>query len=135
MKTICVSGGFDPLTVGHVSLIEEAKLYGKVVVILNSDDWLLRKKGYHFMPYSDRYRILMALSDVGQVIPVNDIDGTVCTALRAFKPDYFANGGDRTLNNTPELDVCRELGITPVFNIGGGKISSSSELVKRVANV
>ena len=59
---------------------------------------------------------------------VDDTDGTVCEALRRIKPDYFANGGDRKTNNTPEMDVCEELGIEMLWGVGGGKIQSSSTL-------
>lgn len=132
-KTICVSGGFDPLHIGHIRLITDAANYGDVVVILNSDDWLLRKKGYAFMDWLSRAYILRAIKGVKDVVRVNDSDTTVCKALRNIKPDYFANGGDRTSENTPELEVCKELGITPLFNIGGEKIESSSMLVAAVA--
>jgi len=60
---------------------------------------------------------------------VDDTDNTVCEALKRLKPDYFANGGDRKTNNTPEMDVCTELGIELLWKIGGGKIQSSSALV------
>jgi len=131
-NTICVSGGFDPLHSGHIDLIEGAAEYGDVIVILNSDDWLMWKKGYVFMTWTNRARILKALSCVKDVIYVHDNDGTVCEALRRIKPDYFANGGDRTSENTPELELCMELGIKPLFNIGGDKTQSSSELVNAV---
>jgi cytidyltransferase-like protein len=129
MSIVAISGGFDPIHEGHISLIEDAARYGKVIVILNSDDWLKRKKGYAFMNYYQRSRILMAMKDVSAVYAVDDSDGTACEALRKIKPDYFANGGDRTAENTPELVVCGDLGIKPIFGVGGGKINSSSQLV------
>lgn len=128
---VAVSGGFDPLHVGHLDMLEHAACYGQVMVILNSDEWLKRKKGYVFMPWEHRKRILEALECVAVVVPVDDSDGTVCDALRHTMPAYFANGGDRTNKNTPELELCGYLDIMPLFNIGGGKIASSSELVKR----
>lgn len=130
MSITAISGGFDPLHVGHVRLIHDAALNGPVVVILNSDDWLRRKKGYIFMPWLDRAYILRAIKGVANVVEVNDADGTVCEALRRLKPDFFANGGDRTETNTPELEVCLECGIKPLWNVGGEKIESSSALVK-----
>jgi cytidyltransferase-like protein len=130
-KIVCVSGGMDPLTSGHLDYIEGASEFGRVIVILNSDEWLVRKKGYFFMPYEQRERIVFSMEAVSDVSPVDDSDGSVCEALRRIKPDYFANGGDRTQDNTLELDICKELGITPLFNIGGGKTASSSELVRR----
>jgi len=130
-KTIAVSGGFDPVHVGHVRMIQGASLNGDVLVIVNSDEWLLRKKGYVFMPFEEREEILLSINGVTKVVPVDDSDGTVCCALREHLPEYFANGGDRVQNNTPEMSVCEELGIKMVWNIGGEKIQSSSDLVSR----
>ncbi len=127
--TVCVSGGFDPVHIGHLRMIQEASKYGKVIVIVNSDEWLMRKKGYIFMPFRERCEILEGFSATSGTTFVNDNDGTVCEALRRIKPDYFANGGDRKTNNTPEMDVCEELGIEMLWGVGGGKIQSSSTLV------
>lgn len=131
-KIVCISGGFDPIHLGHARLIKEAATYGNLIVILNSDEWLKRKKGYTFMDWFSRSEILMNIKGVTGVSAVDDKDGTVCEALRRIKPDFFANGGDRFPDNTPELQVCTELKIKPLFNIGGGKIASSSELVRAV---
>ena len=128
-KTICVSGGFDPVHIGHLRMIQEASEYGHVIAIVNSDDWLMRKKGYIFMPFDERCEILEGFAATGETTNVDDKDGTVCEALRRIKPDYFANGGDRKTNNTPEMDVCEELGIEMLWGVGGGKIQSSSTLV------
>jgi D-beta-D-heptose 7-phosphate kinase/D-beta-D-heptose 1-phosphate adenosyltransferase len=128
--TVMVSGGFDPVHDGHLDLIEHAAKYGRVVVALNSDAWLTRKKGYALLPWATRWRILSLLTPVYLVIEVDDADGTVCAALHRYRPTYFANGGDRTGRNTPELAVCESLGIRPLFGIGGGKAASSSDLVR-----
>ncbi len=125
-KTIVISGGFDPIHPGHIAMIESAAEYGEVHIIANSDEWLVRKKGFFFQPWADRKKILEAYTPY--VYGVDDSDGTVCEALRRIKPDYFGNGGDRKKDNTPELDVCEELGIEPVFELGGGKYSSSSAI-------
>ena len=128
-KTIAVSGGFDPVHIGHVRMIQAAAEHGDVWVIINSDPWLMRKKGYVFMPWNERADIMAALKGVTKVSHVQDDDGTVCEALRRLQPDAFANGGDRKTNNTPEMNVCDQLGIELLWNIGGGKIQSSSDLV------
>ena len=131
MKTVAVSGGFDPVHVGHVRMIQEASHHGEVIVIANSDAWLRRKKGYVFMPFEERAEILMSIKGVIEVYQALDDDNTVCESLRDIAPDYFANGGDRKSNNTPEMDVCDRLGIEMLWSVGGEKIQSSSDLVKR----
>jgi cytidyltransferase-like protein len=131
MVTVCVSGGFDPLHKGHLAMIDEAATYGKVCVILNSDAWLMRKKGYVFMNFDERKYILSGLRNVHHVTHVEDNDGTVCEALERIRPTCFANGGDRGEKNTPELQLCKDIGIMPLFNMGGGKEASSSELTGR----
>jgi D-beta-D-heptose 7-phosphate kinase/D-beta-D-heptose 1-phosphate adenosyltransferase len=110
-------------------MIQEAAQHGEVIVIVNSDEWLMRKKGYIFMPFKERCEILEGIRGVKETASVDDTDGTVCEALRRIKPTYFANGGDRKTNNTPEMDVCKEVGTQLLWNVGGGKIQSSSTLV------
>lgn len=132
MKTIMVSGGFDPVHVGHIRMIREAARWGRVIVVINSDHWLMRKKGYVFMPYKERAEIIGNIKDVSMVVNVDDTDGTVCNAIRQHRPNAFANGGDRKKNNTPEMDVCEELGIQLLWGIGGkDKPQSSSWLVNK----
>ena len=130
MKTICVSGGFDPIHVGHVRLIQAASKHGDVFVILNSDEWLMRKKGYMFMTFDERKEIIQSMSAVHDVLEVNDDDGSVCEALERVRPHFFGNGGDRLSDNVPEVALCKELGIKMIFNLGGEKIQSSSDLVQ-----
>lgn len=130
---IAVSGGFDPVHIGHVRMILDAARYGDVMIIINSDDWLMRKKGYVFMPWKERAEIMGNIKGVRFVTAVDDSDGTVCEALRKHKPDAFANGGDRKTENTPEMDVCEELGIQMMWAIGGNdKPQSSSWLVDKL---
>lgn len=135
MVTVAVSGGFDPIHIGHVRMFEEAKKLGdRLVVILNNDNWLQKKKGYVFMKEEERAEIIRALRCVDEVMltlhPENPEDMSVCVELRALKPDIFANGGDRKSDNTPEVIVCKEIGCELVFEIGrGGKVQSSSWLV------
>ena len=130
--TVMVSGGFDPVHVGHIRMIREAAKFGQVIVIANSDQWLYRKKGFNFMDFSARYEILDSIKGVILVDSVDDDDGTVCDAIRRHKPTYFANGGDRGKNNTPEATLCKELGVELLWGIGGDeKAASSSDLVER----
>ncbi len=129
--TVCVSGGFSILHRGHLSLLFGAKLYGDVVVILNSDAWLKRKYGKVIVPWEIRASLLMATGYVHEVIGVDDSDGTVCEALKRIKPDYFANGGDRTAENTPEIALCDKLEIAQIFGCGGwDKMASSSNILR-----
>jgi cytidyltransferase-like protein len=130
--TVMVSGGFDPVHVGHIRMIRAAAKYGDVIVIANSDEWLYRKKGFNFMDFEKRSEILNSIKGVILVDSVNDADGTVCTAIRRHKPTYFANGGDRGKSNTPEQDVCEDLGVELLWGIGGDyKADASSDLVNR----
>ena len=129
-KTIMVSGGFDPIHIGHVRMILDASTYGNVIVVANSDKWLISKKGYVFMPWTQRAEILRAIKGVTAVEAVDDSDGSVCEAIQRVRPDYFANGGDRKFENTPEVDLCEKLGVKMVWNVGGEKIQSSSDLVE-----
>ena len=129
-KRIMVSGGFDPVHVGHIRMIEEASRWGSVIVVINSDDWLMRKKGYIFMPWNERAEIIGNIKGVSLVSYVKDDDGSVCEAIRRIKPDAFANGGDRKINNTPEMELCDFLDIQMLWKMGGAdKPQSSSWLV------
>ena len=111
-------------------MILDASTYGNVIVVANSDEWLISKKGYVFMPWTQRAEILRAIKGVTAVEAVDDSDGSVCEAIQRVRPDYFANGGDRKFENTPEVDLCEKLGVEMVWNVGGEKIQSSSDLVE-----
>ncbi|HRR94884.1 MAG TPA: adenylyltransferase/cytidyltransferase family protein [Candidatus Paceibacterota bacterium] len=134
---VAVSGGFDPVHIGHVRLFKEAKALGdKLVVILNNDNWLKKKKGYVFMLQKERKELIENFKWVDKVILTshkpNPIDMSVSKELAKLKPDIFANGGDRKKGNTPETEVCQKYGIQPIFNVGkGGKIQSSSWLLEK----
>ena len=130
MPTVAISGGFTAVHKGHCRLIEKAADYGNVVVILNSDEWVKRKYGYVPQDWASRAEVLFAMKYVHNVILARDDDGTVCKTLKHLKPDYFANGGDRKEENTPELLICRDLGIKALFNIGGEKVASSSSILR-----
>jgi len=135
MKNIALSGGFDPIHVGHLRMIQEASKHGQVVIILNSDAWLMRKKEYTFMSYEERKEILEGFSCVSEVVSVDDSDNTVCEAIDRLRPDYFGNGGDRKNDNVPEVDLCKKLGVELVWNLGGPKIQSSSDLVQSTLEI
>ena len=130
--TVLVSGGFDPVHVGHIRLILDAAKFGDVIVVANSDQWLYRKKGFVFMTFEQRREVLNSIKGVVLVDSVDDTDGTVCEAIKRLKPTYFANGGDRGKTNTPEISVCESLGIEMLWGVGGSnKAESSSDLVNR----
>lgn len=133
-----MSGGFDPVHIGHVRMFKEAKKLGnELVVVINNDNWLHFKKGFAFMSEADRKEIIESFGSVDRVVLTshepNTNDITVCRELELLRPHIFANGGDRKENvPVPEYEICRRLGIEMVFNVGGGKVRSSSELVKKV---
>ncbi len=133
---VMVSGGFDPLHIGHIRYIQEAKALGdKLVVVINNDNWLRKKKGKEFMSQKERKEIIEAIVGVDKVVISSHLknpkDTSVCKEIRNIKPHIFANGGDRFADNIPEFTLCNDLGITMVFNVGhGGKVRSSSELIK-----
>ena len=99
-------------------MIDNATKYGRVTIILNSDEWLIRKKGYYMQNWNERKAIMLALRGVHDVVLADDADGTVCNSLMALRPDAFGNGGDRRERNTPEVDVCNILGIELIWNLG-----------------
>ena len=131
-KKIAVSGGFDPLHVGHLRMMQHAAQHGNLTVIINSDEWLLQKKGYVFMPWEERAEIIGAYDFVDHIVVAIDEDKTVVESLKEVKPDIFANGGDRENINTPEAKYCRENNIEMLWGVGGGKIQSSSTMVQEV---
>lgn len=138
-----ISGGFDPITNGHIDLINFALRYGKVIILLNSDEWLIRKKGKVFQKYEDRKKIMENIQGIMSVQPAYDDDDTVCEGLRVLKNNskrndipkriWFINGGDRGTDNTPEQDVCAELGIECAFD-ERPKVNSSSNLLAKWSN-
>jgi D-beta-D-heptose 7-phosphate kinase/D-beta-D-heptose 1-phosphate adenosyltransferase len=139
MKIVLVTGGFDPLHAGHIEYFNEAKRLGdKLFVGVNSDAWLTRKKGKNFLPIVDRVRIIENLKMVDGVILFNDDDDTAIEAVKNIKLLYpndniiFANGGDRSAKNVPEIVVPN---ILLKFGIGGNsKINSSSDLLEQWVN-
>jgi D-beta-D-heptose 7-phosphate kinase/D-beta-D-heptose 1-phosphate adenosyltransferase len=136
-KVVMVSGGFDPVHVGHLDMFKEAKELGdELVVVLNNDNWLKLKKGHTFMSEQDRKEIIESFKFVDRVLITshepNTKDISVCRELELLKPNIFANGGDRKEDNIPEYELCKRLGIEMVFGVGKkGKIRSSSDLVKQ----
>lgn len=131
-KMIMVSGGFDPIHIGHIQMIKEAARMAPVIVAVNSDKWLMRKKGYVFMPFRERCAIIEAIRGVERVVGFDDSDDTAIDALRTFKPGYFANGGDRKIGSVPEEDYCLNNGIDMLWQMGGNdKPQSSSWLVNK----
>ena len=135
MDVIVLSGGFDPVHDGHISMFKEAaQKYDYVIVGLNSDDWLTRKKGRAFMTYDVRKAILQSIEYIDEVIGMNDEDGTCCDVLEYALSTHtnvsFGNGGDRAEGNFPELDYCNQNDIQIDDTLGGSsKLNSSSEIL------
>lgn len=140
MHIIIVTGGFDPLHSGHIEYLRAAgKLGGMLIVGLNSDKWLERKKGAAFMPFNERKAVLQELSFVDQVIEIDDSDGSSKDAIVQMRARFptsnskiiFCNGGDRTKDNIPEMDI-DDPNIEFVFGVGGeNKKNSSSWILKQ----
>jgi cytidyltransferase-like protein len=125
---VAVSGYFDPLHVGHVEFFQLAKELGsKLIVIINNNQQAKIKKGSFFMDEKDRMEIVAALRHVDEVFLSIDSDGSVCKSLEAIKPDIFANGGDRSLEEIPETSVMKKYNIKMVDGLGD-KIRSSSDV-------
>tara|TARA_B100001996_G_scaffold269469_1_gene210759 strand:+ start:1451 stop:1882 length:432 start_codon:yes stop_codon:yes gene_type:complete len=135
---IILSGGFDPIHKGHVRMFKEANKLGKVIVGLNSDKWLIRKKNKFFMPFDERKEILESIKYIDLVFDFNDDDDTACNLIKyiynKFSKDsnvFFGNGGDRTNETTPEVQYCIKNNIELIWGLGGGKIQSSSDLLSK----
>ena len=131
MKTVAVSGYFDPLHIGHLQYLKMASGLGdKLIIILNNENQtILKRKTKPFMPIEDRVEILEELKCVDKVFISIDEDLSVCDSLRCIEPDIFAKGGDRYAKEIPEAKICKELGIKIIDGVGS-KIQSSSELIK-----
>lgn len=132
---VVTAGGFDPLHYGHVRHILKSRELGDyLIVIVNRDEDMIRKKGYCFMPFDQRMEIVGAIRGVDEVFGCIDDDGTVTKSLDYLRPNILAKGGDRILDNMPisEIDKCREINCEIVYGVGGDKIQSSSKLVKGI---
>lgn len=137
---IVTSGGFDPMHVGHLRCLQETgriaskwSPHSRTAVIVNGDGFLMRKKGYAFMPEAERLEIIAGVEGVDFVAPWDDGGQTVTGALDILRPEIFTKGGDRdSAQNVPEFDLCDKIGCKVLFGIGGGKIQSSSDLVRSI---
>jgi len=128
MRLVAISGGFDPIHIGHLHLMREAKQFGdSLLVILTRDDQLIRKKGYVFMPYQERKEVIENIKWVDRVVENIDHDISSCESLEIYSPNVYARGGD-TLDKDHLLEsrVCKELGIKIVVGVGGVKKEQSS---------
>jgi cytidyltransferase-like protein len=145
MRVVVISGYFNPLHVGHLDYIYEAKKLGeKLIVIVNNDEQVKIKGSVPFMSEEDRIRIVESITPVSGAILSIDSDESVVETLRSVYDRYnfahgwypestisliFANGGDRNLGSTPEEEFCKEVGIKTVYGVGGVKTESSSKLI------
>ena len=139
-----ISGYFNPLHTGHLDYIESAQFHcHHLIVIVNSDDQVKIKGSTPFMKQDDRARIVRALRGVNEVHISIDTDGSVVESIKAIYDSWnsrnfettfsFMNGGDRKIGNTPEEQYCKEVGINTLYNVGGNKTQSSSELIDELA--
>ena len=129
-KTVCVSGYFDPLHVGHLEYFQKAKEKGDTLtVIVNNDAQAQLKKNKAFMKDTERVEIIRNLKMVDNVVLSIDEDRTVCKTLSSIKPTFFCNGGDQFNDSIPEREICEKNGIILIDGLGE-KIQSSSLLVK-----
>lgn len=135
MKVVIVTGGFDPIHSGHIAYFNAAKSLGdKLVVGLNSDNWLSRKKGKPFLNWYERNEVIKSLKMVDCVISFNDDDDSARDSIlvaRAMFPSaelIFANGGDRGTDNTAEQDI-KDARLKFVFGVGGENKKNSSSWI------
>ena len=127
---VVTSGYFDPLHKGHLELFSRAKKLGtKLIVIVNNDYQAGLKKGFSFMPEKERLAIISSLQMVDKAVLSIDKDRTVCKTLASLKPDVFAKGGDSTIINVPEKEICEKFSIRLALGLGE-KIQSSSWILK-----
>lgn len=137
-SVVIVTGGFDPLHKGHLAYLEAAYRLGDYLVVgLNSDAWLQRKKGKHFLDFADREAVLNALWMVDEVLEFDDSDGSAVAIIESMLNTFdeaeilFVNGGDRTKENIPEMRV-QDDRLEFVFGVGGTeKLNSSSDILAR----
>jgi D-beta-D-heptose 7-phosphate kinase/D-beta-D-heptose 1-phosphate adenosyltransferase len=130
-SVVALSGGFDPPNAGHASMILDASKIGDVVIILNSDKWCARHRWNkkNFIDWEKRREILMEIPGVIDVIRVNDNDNTVCEALERLKPDFFGNGGNRTVENTPEVKLCKQLHVGTIWFLGNVVTEDAKQVI------
>ncbi len=131
---VATGGGFDPVHKGHIRLLKEASQLGDwLVVMLNSDKQLIKKKGKTFYPsQEERKDIIEAIKYVDEVIIDPDDDLTCEKAIELVRPNIYAKGGDRTPENVAQIEIetCQKIGCKIVYGVGGSKVQSSSWLVK-----
>jgi D-beta-D-heptose 7-phosphate kinase/D-beta-D-heptose 1-phosphate adenosyltransferase len=132
---VLITGGFDPIHSGHIEYIKAASEIGRVIIGLNSDEWLTRKKGIPFQSFEERFAILSNLKNVLCVIDFDDSDGSAIDAIKKTQKLFpksqivFANGGDRTTENLPELSYCTQNNIQMIFGVGGETKKNSSSWI------
>jgi D-beta-D-heptose 7-phosphate kinase/D-beta-D-heptose 1-phosphate adenosyltransferase len=133
-----LSGGFDPLHVGHIRMIQHARDMAALVVVgVNSDDWLMRRRGRVMTPFAERCELVASIRGVTSAVGFEDADDTAVALIKMvsrLSPGAkiaFGNGGDRTSTNVPEVQICNELGVDLVWGVGGDRVESSSGVIEQ----
>lgn len=133
-----LSGGFDPMHVGHIRMIQHARDMAALVVVgVNSDDWLQRRRGRVLTKFEERCEIVASIRGVTSAVGFDDKDDTAVALIKMvcrLSPGAkiaFGNGGDRTSTNVPEVVICQELGVDLVWGVGGPRVESSSGVIEQ----
>lgn len=138
MTKVITSGFFNPIHKGHIDYLQEASKLGDLIVIVNTDQQVAIKGSTPFQDLEERMKIVEALYFVDEIVPAVDEDGSVCKTIEKIVSEHkdcdfiFAKGGDRTLDNIPEKEVCERLGVKMQFMVGGEKTQSSSDLLNKI---
>ena len=132
-----VSGGFDPIHPGHIMMMKDCLKFSNYLIVgVNSNKWLINKKGNYFMDIQHRIYVVSSLNVVNETMEFEDDDkGSANNLLIKIRNKYsndkiiFANGGDRNNKTTPEIEFCNKNNVRTLWGIGGNNKTNSSSLI------